>query len=183
MKAAGSGYRGRARSDDADGARTRRRRRMRQLIEDNDIETVWFGAAAPLALLSPLARTAGASRVIASTHGHEVGWSMLPVARIGAATHRQRRQRRHLRQPVHPRPVRIGVRSEGRARAPRRPGVDTERFETELAGRAELQPHNRLGEMPAAPAGLVTAGAAQEAGHAEFAPCRPSANASTAPPS
>ncbi|MBJ7386760.1 MAG: glycosyltransferase family 4 protein, partial [Mycolicibacterium sp.] len=56
-------------------------RRMRRLIEQHEIDTVWFGAAAPLALLSPLARSAGAGRVIASTHGHEVGWSMLPVAR------------------------------------------------------------------------------------------------------
>src|ERR1700712_3738804 len=55
--------------------------RMRRLISDRDIDTVWFGAAAPLALLSPLARRAGARRVIASTHGHEVGWSMLPLAR------------------------------------------------------------------------------------------------------
>ena len=55
--------------------------RMRRLIASNDIETVWFGAAAPLALLAPRARSAGARRVIASTHGHEVGWSMLPVAR------------------------------------------------------------------------------------------------------
>src|ERR1700712_1110402 len=55
--------------------------RMRKLIVRHDVETVWFGAAAPLALLSPLARRAGARRVIASTHGHEVGWSMLPLAR------------------------------------------------------------------------------------------------------
>jgi len=38
-------------------------------------------AAAPLALLAGRARHAGALRVLASTHGHEVGWSMLPVAR------------------------------------------------------------------------------------------------------
>ena len=55
--------------------------RMRQLIERHDADTVWFGAAAPLALMAPLARDAGARRVIASTHGHEVGWSMLPLAR------------------------------------------------------------------------------------------------------
>jgi phosphatidylinositol alpha-1,6-mannosyltransferase len=36
----------------------------------------------PLALLGPhLRRHAGIRRVVASTHGHEVGWSMLPVAR------------------------------------------------------------------------------------------------------
>src|SRR5437660_10185987 len=55
--------------------------RMRQLIGEQGIDTVWFGAAAPLALLAPRARQAGASRVLASTHGHEVGWSMLPVTR------------------------------------------------------------------------------------------------------
>jgi glycosyltransferase involved in cell wall biosynthesis len=55
--------------------------RMRELIVEHGIETVWFGAAAPLALLGPLARRAGATRIVASTHGHEVGWSMLPLAR------------------------------------------------------------------------------------------------------
>ncbi len=33
--------------------------RMRRLIADSDIETVWFGAAAPLALLAPRARRPG----------------------------------------------------------------------------------------------------------------------------
>ena len=56
-------------------------KRMRRLIGERDIETVWFGAAAPLALLGPSARRAGVARVLASTHGHEVGWSMLPGAR------------------------------------------------------------------------------------------------------
>ena len=65
--------------------------RMRALIAERGIETVWFGAAAPLALLADRARGAGARRVVASTHGHEVGWSMLPVAasalrRIGDST-------------------------------------------------------------------------------------------------
>src|ERR1700757_4177314 len=55
--------------------------RMRQLIADHNVDTVWFGAAAPLALLAHRARQAGAGRVLASTHGHEVGWSMLPAAR------------------------------------------------------------------------------------------------------
>ena len=56
-------------------------RRMHDLIIAEDIEAVWFGAAAPLALLAGRARRAGAHRILASTHGHEVGWSMLPVAR------------------------------------------------------------------------------------------------------
>ncbi|MGB3302312.1 glycosyltransferase family 4 protein [Gordonia sp. (in: high G+C Gram-positive bacteria)] len=56
-------------------------RRAAKLVRDNDIRTVWFGAAAPLAVLAPAMRSAGARHIVASTHGHEVGWSMLPGAR------------------------------------------------------------------------------------------------------
>ncbi|MCK7636621.1 glycosyltransferase family 4 protein [Corynebacterium pygosceleis] len=56
-------------------------REMSRIIRREKIDTVWFGAAAPLGLLAPAARRAGASRIVASTHGHEVGWSMLPGAR------------------------------------------------------------------------------------------------------
>ncbi|NDK89674.1 glycosyltransferase family 4 protein [Gordonia desulfuricans] len=56
-------------------------RRAARIIAEEEISTVWFGAAAPLAVLAPQMRRAGARRVIASTHGHEVGWSMLPGAR------------------------------------------------------------------------------------------------------
>lgn len=59
----------------------RLRKRMQSIITEYGIDTVWFPAAAPLAVLAPAARAAGASRVVASTHGHEVGWSMLPGAR------------------------------------------------------------------------------------------------------
>lgn len=54
---------------------------MTEIIRARDIDNVWFGAAAPLALMAPHARKAGATRIIASTHGHEVGWSMVPGAR------------------------------------------------------------------------------------------------------
>lgn len=54
---------------------------MSEIIRARGIHNVWFGAAAPLALMAPHARAAGADRIIASTHGHEVGWSMLPGAR------------------------------------------------------------------------------------------------------
>lgn len=52
-----------------------------RIIADEDIDVVWFGAAAPMALLAGACRRAGAARVVSTTHGHEVGWSMLPVAR------------------------------------------------------------------------------------------------------
>ncbi|KQU30704.1 MULTISPECIES: glycosyltransferase family 4 protein [unclassified Rhodococcus (in: high G+C Gram-positive bacteria)] len=66
-------------------------RRAARLVADRQCDTVWFGAAAPLAVLGPHLRRAGAERVVASTHGHEVGWSMLPAARqvlgrIGSTT-------------------------------------------------------------------------------------------------
>src|SRR5262249_52395303 len=42
---------------------------------------VWFGAAAPLGLMAPALREAGARRLVATTHGHEAGWAQLPAAR------------------------------------------------------------------------------------------------------
>lgn len=56
-------------------------REMARIIAAEGIDTVWFGAAAPLAVMGKAARKAGARRIIASTHGHEVGWAMLPGAR------------------------------------------------------------------------------------------------------
>lgn len=56
-------------------------RMMQDLIRTNGIDTVWFGAAAPMGFMARAARAAGARRIIASTHGHEVGWSMVPGAR------------------------------------------------------------------------------------------------------
>ncbi|WP_034648486.1 glycosyltransferase family 4 protein [Corynebacterium vitaeruminis] len=56
-------------------------RRMQEIIREEKIDTVWLGASAPLALMASWAKKAGAKRVVASTHGHEVGWSMLPGAR------------------------------------------------------------------------------------------------------
>ena len=56
-------------------------RAMQRLIRTHGIDTVWFGAAAPLALMGPAAKRAGAATVIASTHGHEVGWAKVPIGR------------------------------------------------------------------------------------------------------
>ncbi len=56
-------------------------RRASEIIRQEHCEAVWFGASAPLALLAPALRAAGARRVVAATHGHEVGWSMLPGSR------------------------------------------------------------------------------------------------------
>jgi phosphatidylinositol alpha-1,6-mannosyltransferase len=57
------------------------RRHALALFREHSCTDVWFGAAAPLGLLAPALRTAGAQRIVASTHGHEVGWAALPAAR------------------------------------------------------------------------------------------------------
>jgi phosphatidylinositol alpha-1,6-mannosyltransferase len=56
-------------------------RRARDIARVEGCDTVWFGAAAPLALLARGLRSAGVHRFVASTHGHETGWAVLPGAR------------------------------------------------------------------------------------------------------
>jgi len=56
-------------------------RRAAGLLREHGCESVWFGAAAPLGLMAPALRAAGARRLVATTHGHEAGWAQLPVAR------------------------------------------------------------------------------------------------------
>ncbi len=121
--------------------------RMRDLIAEHAIETVWFGAAAPLALMANRARRAGAARVVACTHGHEVGWSMLPVARSA------------LRRIGDTADVVTYVSEYTRGRfasafGPRAnlqhlpPGVDADRFRPDPAARDDLRARYRLGQRP-----------------------------------
>ncbi|MFF5443567.1 glycosyltransferase family 4 protein [Streptomyces sp. NPDC012888] len=56
-------------------------RRAVGLLREHGCESVWFGAAAPLGLMAPALRRAGARRLVATTHGHEAGWAQLPAAR------------------------------------------------------------------------------------------------------
>jgi len=56
-------------------------RRAREILTEHGCDTVLFGAAAPLGLIAPGLRRAGARRVVAITHGHEAGWAALPGAR------------------------------------------------------------------------------------------------------
>ncbi|MFD9501547.1 glycosyltransferase family 4 protein [Streptomyces sp. NPDC060035] len=52
-----------------------------RLLREHDCSSVWFGAAAPLGLMAPALRRAGARRIVATTHGHEAGWAQLPGSR------------------------------------------------------------------------------------------------------
>lgn len=57
-------------------------RRAAALLRRYGCTSVWFGAAAPLGLMAPALRRAGARRVVATTHGHEAAWAQLPGARL-----------------------------------------------------------------------------------------------------
>jgi phosphatidyl-myo-inositol dimannoside synthase len=56
-------------------------RRAKEALHCFGFDTVIYGASAPLGLLAPTLRKAGATRQVALTHGHEAGWAMLPGAR------------------------------------------------------------------------------------------------------
>ncbi|AEA24965.1 GDP-mannose-dependent alpha-(1-6)-phosphatidylinositol monomannoside mannosyltransferase [Pseudonocardia benzenivorans] len=123
-------------------------RRAAELARRYGATTVWFGAAAPLALLGPgLRERAGIRRVVASTHGHEVGWSMLPGARQA------------LRRIGNDADVLTVVSRYTRGRfaaafGPRAalehlpPGIDTATFRPDPAARARLRARYGLGEAP-----------------------------------
>ncbi len=50
-------------------------RAIKKVISDEKIETAFFGAAAPLAVMAREIRKAGVTRIVALTHGHEVWWA------------------------------------------------------------------------------------------------------------
>lgn len=122
-------------------------RRAAGLLRELHCDTAWFGAAAPLALLGPALRRAGAQRVVASSHGHEVGWSMLPpgrmaLRRIGAdadvVTAVSQYTRRRVASAFGPRAA-LEILS---------PGVDCAAFHPDPGARAEIRRRHRLGDAP-----------------------------------
>jgi phosphatidylinositol alpha-1,6-mannosyltransferase len=122
-------------------------RRAVALLRELRYETAWFGAAAPLALLGPALRRAGVRRVVASSHGHEVGWSMLPpgrmaLRRIGTDADVVTAVSRYTRRRV---AAAFGPRA---ALELLPPGVDCAAFHPDPAARAEIRRRHRLGEAP-----------------------------------
>lgn len=122
-------------------------RRVCDIARRTGCDTAWFGAAAPLGLLAPgLRRRAGVSRVLANTHGHEVGWAMLPGARqvlrrIGSntdvITYLGAYTRARLAPALGPHPELVHLPS----------GVDTALFTPAVEGAAVRARHG-LGERP-----------------------------------
>lgn len=103
------------------------RRRVISAVQDFGSTSVWFGAAAPLGLLAAGVRSAGVKRIVATTHGHEVGWAMLPGSRqalrkIGAdadvVTYLGEYTRRRLQRTLGPQAKLVQL----------TPGVDVDRF-------------------------------------------------------
>jgi len=54
-------------------------RKAARILKQYQIKNVWFGAAAPLALMAKQMRRAGADNIVALSHGHELWWAKIPV--------------------------------------------------------------------------------------------------------
>ncbi|WP_280233753.1 glycosyltransferase family 4 protein [Nocardia cyriacigeorgica] len=122
-------------------------RRAAKLLRSENCDTVWFGAAAPLAMMSPVLRRAGAERILASTHGHEVGWSMVPGARqalrvIGESTDVVTYVSKYTRARF------SSAFGRNAALEYLPPGVDPDVFRPDPAARAELRQRYGLGDRP-----------------------------------
>jgi phosphatidyl-myo-inositol dimannoside synthase len=122
-------------------------RRAARIAREHGCDTVWFGAAAPLALLADgLRRRAGIRWAVAQTHGHEVGWAALPGARgalrrigrgVDVVTYLSEYQR-----------VRLAPLVRGRATLHRlAPGVDVDQFRPDVDGSAVRAKYG-LGDRP-----------------------------------
>lgn len=123
-------------------------RRVTQTLRSHGCDRVWFGSAAPLALMAPALRRAGAHRLVATTHGHEVWWAAVPgtrhlLRRIGQGcdivtylnTHCGRR-------------IAGALSPQARSRmVPLAPGVDSTTFHPG-AGGEQVRRRYRLGEDP-----------------------------------
>jgi len=115
-------------------------RRAAELVRTHECDTVWYGAAAPLGLLSPALRRAGVRRAVALTHGHEIGWARLPGAR-----QMLRRIARHADVVTYLGEytrIRLARALDGLTTLERlAPGIDTDRFHLRVDGSAVRRRH------------------------------------------
>ena len=130
-------------------------RRVIDVMRRHGCDRVVFGASAPLGLLAPRLRRAGARRMVALTHGHEVWWARVPVARqllrrIGDSVDVMTYVSEWCRERIAP-----ALSADAAARMQRlSPGVDTDRFYPGCGG-AEVR--ERLGIPADAPVVVCTA--------------------------
>ena len=130
-------------------------RRVREVMRRHGCDRVVFGASVPLGLLAPSLRSAGARRIVALSHGHEVWWARMPgtrqlLGRVGGTvdvlTYVSRWCRDRIA-PALPEPARRRMRRLS-------PGVDPERF---FPGCGGEEVRRRLGIATAAPVVVCTA--------------------------
>jgi phosphatidylinositol alpha-1,6-mannosyltransferase len=151
-------------------------RRAAAALREHDFDTVLFGAAAPLGLLGPVLRRAGATRLVALTHGHEAGWAALPGARgllrrigdsVDVVTYLGEYFRSRLARVLSPQAAARMVRlAPGVDVAAFRPGPSPSAGPAGSAGGGRNQAAAGPGRQPGR--GLrVPAGAPQGAGHAD----------------
>ncbi|ADB31868.1 glycosyl transferase group 1 [Kribbella flavida DSM 17836] len=117
-----------------------------QVLREYGADRVVFGAAAPLGLMGPALRRAGARRIVALTHGHETWWAGLPgsrqaLRRIGAAADVVTTVSSWCEQRIAP-ALSPGTRIERLT-----PGVDTARFFPGCGGDA-VRRRLGLGDRP-----------------------------------
>jgi phosphatidylinositol alpha-1,6-mannosyltransferase len=104
-------------------------RRVVEVMKRHDCDRVVFGASAPLGLLGRRLRRAGAQRLVALTHGHEVWWARVPgtrqlLRRIGDSVDVMTYVSEWCRERIAP-----ALSPAAAARMQRlSPGVDTDRF-------------------------------------------------------
>jgi phosphatidylinositol alpha-1,6-mannosyltransferase len=124
-------------------------RRVVEVMRRHDCDRVVFGASAPLGLLGRRLRRAGARRIVALTHGHEVWWARVPATRqllrrIGDSVDVMTYVSEWCRDRIAP-----ALSPEAASRMVRlSPGVDTDRFYPGCGG-AEVR--KRLGIPEDAP--------------------------------
>ncbi|MFE4516642.1 glycosyltransferase family 4 protein [Kitasatospora sp. NPDC056783] len=123
-------------------------RRAAEILRAEKCDSVWFGAAAPLGLMAPALRRAGAARLLGMTHGHEAAWAQLPVSRqllrrIGAGTDVLTYLGEYTRSRI---AAAVGPRAAGRmVQLP--PGVDETTFHP-ASGGAEVRRRLGLADRP-----------------------------------
>ena len=129
--------------------------RVARVLRETGCDRVVFGASAPLGLLAPALRRAGAPRIVALTHGHEVWWARLPVTRrllrrIGDSVDTMTYVSEWCRERIAP-----ALSPDAGARMARlSPGVDPARF---FPGCGGARTRVRLGLAPTAPVVVCTA--------------------------
>jgi len=109
--------------------------RVAATLRRTGCDRVVFGASAPLGLMAPALRRAGAERLCALTHGHEVWWATVPgtrqlLRRIGDSVDELTYVSEYCRLRIEP-ALSASARTRFRLL---RPEVDTERFRPGCGG-------------------------------------------------